>query len=133
MPRQFSFRQRLMSVFWLVSLLGWLTPLALFAQDAAVSPSKVERKYRAPVSRDILPVNVPKPVEAKLKNGLTVLIVEDRRAPYISMQLHIGGAGALFEPAGMAGLASITAQMLREGTSTKTSLQIAEEIDRLGA
>jgi zinc protease len=122
-----------MSVFWLISLLGWLTPLALFAQDAAVSPSKVERKYRAPVSRDILQVKLPKPVEAKLRNGLTVLIVEDRRAPYISMQLHIGGAGALFEPAGMAGLASITAQMLREGTSTKTSLQIAEEIDRLGA
>jgi len=122
-----------MSVFWLISLLSGLTPLALFAQDAAVSPSKVERKYRAPVSRDILQVKLPKPVEAKLRNGLTVLIVEDRRAPYISMQLHIGGAGALFEPAGMAGLASITAQMLREGTSTKTSLQIAEEIDRLGA
>ena len=68
------------------------------------------------MARDILQVKLPKPVEAKLKNGLTVLIVEDRRAPYISMQLHIGGAGALFEPAGMAGLASITAQMLREGT-----------------
>ena len=122
-----------MRVFSLISLLGWLAPVALLAQDAAVSPSKVERKYRAPASREILQVKLPKPVEAKLKNGLTVLIVEDRRAPYISMQLHIGGAGALFEPAGMAGLASITAQMLREGTSTKTSLQIAEEIDRLGA
>jgi predicted Zn-dependent peptidase len=117
----------------LISLLAWLVPVALLAQDAAIPPSKVERKSRAPVSREILQVKLPKPVEAKLKNGLTVLIVEDRRAPYISMQLHIGGAGALFEPAGMAGLASITAQMLREGTSTKTSLQIAEEIDRLGA
>ena len=122
-----------MSVFSLIALLGWLVPVALLAQDAAVAPSKVERKYRAPVSREILQVKLPKPVEAKLKNGLTVLIVEDRRAPYISMQLHIGGAGALFEPVGMAGLASITAQMLREGTNSKTSLQIAEEIDRLGA
>jgi len=133
MPRQFSFRQRLMSVFSLIALLGWLVPVALLAQDAAIAPSKVERKNRAPVSREILQVKLPKPVEAKLKNGLTVLIVEDRRAPYISMQLHIGGAGALFEPVGMAGLASITAQMLREGTNSKTSLQIAEEIDRLGA
>ena len=122
-----------MSVFSLIALLGWLVPVALWAQDAAIAPSKVERKYRAPVSREILQVKLPKPVEAKLKNGLTVLIVEDRRAPYISMQLHIGGAGALFEPVGMAGLASITAQMLREGTNSKTSLQIAEEIDRLGA
>ena len=122
-----------MSVFSLIALLGWLVPVAPLAQDEAVAPSKVERKDRAPVSREILQVKLPKPVEAKLKNGLTVLIVEDRRAPYISMQLHIGGAGALFEPVGMAGLASITAQMLREGTNSKTSLQIAEEIDRLGA
>jgi zinc protease len=122
-----------MSVFSLIALLGWLVPVAPLAQDAAVAPSKVERKDRAPVSREILQVKLPKPVEAKLKNGLTVLIVEDRRAPYISMQLHIGGAGALFEPVGMAGLASITAQMLREGTNSKTSLQIAEDIDRLGA
>ena len=39
----------------------------------------------------------------------------------------------LFEPAAMTGLASVTAQMLREGTKTKNSIQIAEEIDRLGA
>jgi predicted Zn-dependent peptidase len=104
------------------------------AQDgAAIAPSKVERKDRAPVSREILPIKLPKPIEAKLKNGLTVLILEDNRAPFINMQLHIGGAGALFEPAAMAGLANTTAQMLREGTQTRTSLQLAEEIDRLGA
>ena len=85
------------------------------------------------MSRDILRVKLPKPVEAKLKNGLTVLILEDHRAPFVSVQLHIGGAGALFEPAAMAGLASATAQMLREGTQTRSSIQIAEEIDRLGA
>ncbi len=61
-------------------------------------PSKVERKNRAPVSRDILRVKLPKPIEATLKNGLTVLILEDRRAPYVNVQLHVGGAGALFEP-----------------------------------
>ena len=106
----------------------------LYAQDGAVTPpSKVERKNRAPVSREILQVKLPKPVETKLKNGLTVLIIEDRRAPFVSMQLYIGGAGALFEPAGMAGLANSTAQMLREGTRTRTSIQLAEEIDRLGA
>ncbi|HSQ13024.1 MAG TPA: pitrilysin family protein, partial [Candidatus Deferrimicrobium sp.] len=43
------------------------------------------------------------------------------------------GAGALFEPANQAGLAATTAQMLREGTKSRNSLQIAEEIDRLGA
>ena len=99
----------------------------------APSASKVERKNRAPVSRDMLRVKLPKPVEAKLKNGLTVLVMEDRRAPFVSIQLHIDGAGALFEPAQLAGLAGTTAQMLREGTKSRTSIQIAEAIDRLGA
>lgn len=121
----------------LVLLLGFvfsITPAKIFAQDgAAVAPSKVERKDRAPVSREISQIKLPKPIEAKLKNGLTLLILEDHRAPFINLQLHIGGAGALFEPAALAGLANSTAQMLREGTQTRGSLQLAEEIDRLGA
>jgi zinc protease len=109
-------------------------PPLLPGQESLSTPqSKVERKNKAPVSREILRVKLPKPVEAKLKNGLTVLILEDHRAPFVNVQLHIGGAGALFEPAGMAGLASATAHMLREGSQTRTSIQIAEEIDRLGA
>ncbi len=102
-------------------------------EGAATPPSKVERKNRAPVARNILSVKLPKPVEAKLKNGLTVLIIEDHRAPFISMQLHVSGAGGLFEPTAMTGLASVTAQMLREGTKNKNSIQLAEEIDRMGA
>lgn len=106
----------------------------LWAQETETpAPSKVERKNLAPVSRDVLRVKLPKPVEAKLKNGLTVLVMEDHRAPFVSIQLYIGGAGALFEPAPLAGLASTTAQMLREGTKSRTSIQIAEAIDRLGA
>jgi len=111
-----------------------LAPAPVRGQEGATPPpSKVERKNRAPVARDILKLKLPKAVEAQLKNGLTVLIVEDRRAPYVSVQLHVGGAGGLFEPAALTGLASVTAQMLREGTKTKSSIQLAEEIDRLGA
>ncbi len=125
---------RIGAVFLTLTLAGSVPWAPLFGQNrAALAPSKVERKNRAPISSEILQVKLPKPVEAKLKNGLTVLILEDHRAPFISMQLHIDGAGALFEPAEMAGLAQTTAQMLREGTRTRNSLEIASEIDRLGA
>jgi predicted Zn-dependent peptidase len=118
----------------LIFITALVASLESFAQEGPqIAPSKVERKDRAPVARDILPVKLPKPIEAKLKNGLTVLILEDRRAPYITMQLHISGAGALFEPPAMTGLANATAAMLREGTESRNSLQLAEEIDRLGA
>jgi zinc protease len=106
----------------------------LGAQESIETPaSKVERKNKAPLSREVLRVNLPKPVEAKLENGLTVLILEDHRTPSVFVQLHISGAGALFEPPSMTGLANVTAQMLREGTQSRNSVQIAEEIDRLGA
>jgi zinc protease len=106
---------------------------ALLAQEKAPAANTVERKNRAPVSREILRAKLPRPIEAKLKNGLTVLILEDRRAPYVTLQLYVGGAGALFEPDQMAGLAHATALMLNEGTASRSSVQIAEEIDRLGA
>ena len=113
---------------------SWLPAMPpLFGQESATPPSKVERKNKAPVSREVLRVKLPRPIEATLKNGVTVLILEDRRAPYVNMQLYIGGAGALFEPNGTAGLAHATAAMLTEGTLSRNSVQIAEEIDRLGA
>lgn len=120
------------------TLLGLLilamTTAPLYGQEGISPPQpKVERKNRAPVSRDILQVKLPKPIEAKLSNGLTVLILEDHRGPFINLQLHIEGAGALFEPRDMAGLANATAAMLREGTATRSSIQISEQIDRLGA
>jgi predicted Zn-dependent peptidase len=102
-------------------------------QDKGIPLSKVERKNKAPVSKEILQVKLPKPVEATLPNGLTVLILEDHRLPSVSAVLNISGAGALYEPANSSGLASVTATMLREGTKTRDSKKLAEDIDRLGA
>jgi zinc protease len=111
---------------------------SLLAQDAAgndksVSLSKVERKNKAPVSKDLIRVNLPKPTEAKLDNGLTILILENHKLPFVSMQLLIQGAGPIDEPANQAGLAAATAAMLAQGTATRSSRQIAEEIDLDGA
>jgi zinc protease len=131
-----NYSQVLLKFGWCLALLVFVAvtaPHALQSQEPAGTPSKIERKNRAPVSRQILRVKLPRPIEARLKNGLTVLILEDHRAPYINLQLHIGGAGALFEPADSAGLANTTAAMLREGTTTRNSVQLAEAIDRLGA
>lgn len=112
-----------------------LGPRLAYGEESALRApvSKVERKNKAPISGDILRVMIPRPTETTLKNGLKVLILEDHRFPTISLELHIGGAGELFEPRTLPGLANATAQMLREGTQTRTSTQIAEEVERLGA
>jgi zinc protease len=95
--------------------------------------SKVERKNKAPVSNEILRVKIPKPTEVKLPNGLTVMVLEDHRLPLVTARLTILGAGALNDPADVPGLADITATMLKEGTKTRSSKQIAEQTEELGA
>jgi zinc protease len=102
-------------------------------QAPATKAVKEAFKNKAPVSKDVLKVKFPNAVESHLDNGLTVLILENHRLPQISMTMQIRGAGGLFDPQGMTGLAAVTAQMMREGTATKNSKQIAEEVDRMAA
>lgn len=99
----------------------------------AIPLSKVERKNKAPVSDEILRVKLPRPTELTLPNGLTVLVLEDHRLPLVTARLNILGAGALNDPADVPGLANITAAMLKEGTTTRSSKEIAEQSDGLGA
>jgi predicted Zn-dependent peptidase len=103
------------------------------AGSKSIPLSKVERKSKAPVSQDVLRVKLPKPVELKLDDGLTVLVLENHRLPTVTVRLLIQGAGALHDPADLPGLANITAAMLKEGTTTRSSKQVAEDIERLGA
>src|SRR5271169_6040183 len=99
----------------------------------AIPLSKVERMNKAPVSDEVLRVKIPRPTEIKLPNGLTVLVLEDHRLPLVTARLTILGAGPLNDPADVPGLANVTATMLKEGTKTRSSKEIAEQSDQLGA
>ncbi|MBV9768166.1 MAG: insulinase family protein, partial [Bryobacterales bacterium] len=99
----------------------------------AIPLSKVERKNKAPVSNEILRVKIPKATEFTAQDGLTVLVLEDHRLPLVTARMTILGAGALNDPPDLPGLANITAAMLKEGTQTLSSKQIAEQSDELGA
>jgi len=90
-------------------------------------------KGRAPVSTDVIKVKLTRPVEADLPNGAHLMVLEDHRAPQVSFQILIPGAGGYFDPADTPGLASITATMLREGTTSRTTLQISEALERMAA
>src|SRR4051812_1883218 len=101
--------------------------------SAEPKPKKEEFRNKAPVSKEVLRVRLPKAVETHLDNGLTVLVLEDHRLPQIAMALELRGAGGLYDPPSMTGLAAMTAQMLREGTATRNSRQISEQLDLLAA
>jgi len=67
-----------------------------------------------------------------LKNGVELLVLEDHRSPTIQVTIEMP-ASSLNDPADMAGIGDATAAMLRLGTKTRDSRQIAETIAELGA
>ena len=66
-----------------------------------------------------------------LDNGLRVIMVEHHELPIVAIELMVK-AGSVHEPGEKPGLAHIVAQLLREGTRTKESLEISESIDFIG-
>lgn len=87
-------------------------------------------KGRAPVAKDLLKVRFPKPKSFTLQNGVQVYVLEDHRVPSVRFNLQFS-AGSLFES--KPGQAATTAQMLTEGTSNLTGLQIADQSEKIGA
>ena len=77
------------------------------------------------------PINLPNPTEHSLANGLKVVIAEDSRLPLVSFRLAFR-TGKINDDKSLTGLTGTMAGMLTEGTKTRTSFQIAEEVDRLG-
>ncbi|HKW35091.1 MAG TPA: pitrilysin family protein [Candidatus Acidoferrum sp.] len=78
------------------------------------------------------PSHLPVPQEFKLSNGLTVLYNERPGLPVVAASLVIrSGSGA--NPADKPGLASFTARMLQQGTTTRNALQIADNAADIGA
>ena len=88
------------------------------------------RHHPAPLKPRAL--KIPAAVETKLGNGLRIAIVHDARLPMVSFRLAFRG-GDSNDPAELPGLSDMMAHLLTEGTETRTSLQIAEEVERLGA
>lgn len=72
----------------------------------------------------------PSPAQAKLKNGLTLLVVR-KPLPVASLSL-VFRHGAAACPPGKSGLAALTARMLTEGTKRHPGVKLAEEIEQLG-
>ena len=76
-------------------------------------------------------VALPPILTRELPNGLKLLIVEHHELPLADFVLLVG-SGSTTDPASKTGVANLTATMLREGTTTRKSLEIADQIAYLG-
>ncbi len=90
-----------------------------------------ERQAPPPVGVPVAPV-LPKPAEKTLANGLRVIVARSSDLPLVTADLTIK-TGGWADPAGLSGVASMTADMLTEGTKTRSARDIAREAEALGA
>ena len=99
--------------------------------ERTASEAKVERG-RAPDAARRAPFTPPVPSRAALDNGLNILHLQRQGLPTVAFGLIVR-SGAAADPAGSAGLAHLTTTMLPEGTRTRTSAQISDEMEFLGS
>lgn len=82
-------------------------------------------------SQEILASPKVEPKRVVLDNGIILLITETHALPMVNISVAVK-TGAIYDPRGKGGVASLTAILLDEGTKTRTSQQIAGEIDFIG-
>ncbi|MGI9106526.1 MAG: M16 family metallopeptidase [Pyrinomonadaceae bacterium] len=78
------------------------------------------------------PMNLPVPAAATLANGLRVMFVANNRLPLVTYRLAFR-TGDSHDPPHLPGLTDLLTGMLNEGTQTRTSRRIADEVARIGA
>jgi zinc protease len=76
-------------------------------------------------------IKLPPIEKTTLDNGLKLIVIEHHELPVVAFRL-VFKTGSAFDPSGKAGLADLTAGLLRKGTKSRTATQIAEEIDLVG-
>ena len=83
-------------------------------------------------TKDPLVFEMPPFTVTTLENGLKLYLFEDHKLPTISMNF-LFRTGSSLDPVEKKGLAELTAALLAEGTKNKSTLQIADEFEVLGA
>ena len=116
-----------------------LTALALGAQrppekkqGTGVVPPGVKLAGQMPAGGAPRPYGFPKAATKTLANGIRVFVISNAEQPAVTMRLVLPAAGSIHDPAAKPGVAEMTADLLTQGTATRTAQQIAEAIDFVG-
>jgi zinc protease len=104
-----------------------------------VQPYPTNLKTTAPLDRSKEPapgsamsLNLPPMQKASLSNGLKIVLAERHTAPVVNFSLLVE-SGYAADPAYARGTCSFAQRMLEEGTPTRDSLKIGEELESLSA
>jgi predicted Zn-dependent peptidase len=99
---------------------------------AATASAQAPDRSKPPALGPAPSLKQPAIQKQKLANGLPVWIVEQHEVPLAQVNLIIR-AGSAADPIGKYGVGSLTAAMLDEGAGSRSSLQLADDLEFLGA
>jgi zinc protease len=94
-------------------------------------PLAAQEKQTPPAGGPPKPFNVPAHESYALPNGMKVTLVPYGNLPKVTLSLVVR-SGNLNDPTDMPGLADIAGKLMKEGTASKSSKQIAEEAAGMG-
>ena len=109
------------------------TVTAAFAVTSTLfaAPCFAQQKQTPPAGGPPKPFTVPAHETYELPNGMKVTLVPYGNLPKVTLSLVVR-TGNLNEPADMPGLADLAGKLMKEGTTSKSSKQIAEDSANMG-
>ncbi|HVO58598.1 MAG TPA: pitrilysin family protein [Dongiaceae bacterium] len=109
------------------------TIAAVFAAALAVFAitAQAQEKQAPPAGGPPKPFTLPAHETYALPNGMKVTLVPYGNLPKVTLSLVVR-TGNLNEPADLTGLADLAGNLMKEGTTTRSSKQVAEEAASMG-
>jgi zinc protease len=102
-----------------------------FNAGPPVDPAEVA-KYLPPVDSSTTQTTQSLPSEFSLANGMRVLLLPDHSTPTVTLSGYMR-AGTEFDSQAKAGVATLTAENVMNGTKTRNALEIAKVLEERGA
>ncbi len=114
----------------------WVTAAPFVLTVEPAEPLKADAagadRSAMPLPAGDVPVSFPPFERATLDNGLKLIVVERPELPVVGLSLVLD-AGYAADQSARPGTANLTMAMLDEGTTTRDTLQISEQLALLGA
>lgn len=104
--------------------------LEVVGRNVATSAPPLDRSV-PPASAPAAAFRAPVPEQCRLKSGLPLWVIPRRDLPIVALTFVLGGGATRQDPA-RAGLAQLTANLMDEGTASRSSLDLAVATEGMG-
>ena len=106
--------------------------LAFAAGATSLSAQSMLDRDKAPTPGKSPSLHIPTWTKTKLANGAALIVIEKHDLPLIALNIDFVGGSSNFESGDKLGVSAFAAQMLSEGTKSKTADQLSDAQQLLG-